>query len=303
LKDVIGIGMCAVDNLFLVPQLPTFGKRVIASEYSRQGGGPVATAMVALARLGADVSFVGKVGDDGDGDFIKSDFLRYGVDISHLITEKNAKSCVVLVLVDQNTGERCFTPRKETSSPLRVDELDREFITSASVLHLDSPDEASVTAAQWALETGMQVVYDGGWYDENTHKLLELTNVAIVSKFFAGRFSPNSSPEEITQELYAMGREVAIVTLGEKGCVVTYSEGTFRFPAFQIKVVDTTGAGDAFHGAFIYGMLQNWDVPKTVEFASAVAALNCRKLSGRAAIPDLEEALSFIESQRQNFLA
>ena len=298
MKDVIGIGMCAVDNLFLVPQPPAFGRRVMAAEYSRQGGGPVATAMVTLACLGADVSFVGKVGDDEDGDFIRADFLKYGVDISHLITEKDAKSCVVLVLVDQKTGERCFTPRKETFSPLSVDELDKEFITSALILHLDDPDEASITAAKWALEAGMQVVYDGGWYDENAHKLLELTNVAIISEFFAERFKPNSPPEKITQELYEMGRSIAIVTLGERGCVGTYSEGTFRFPAFQTKVVDTTGAGDAFHGAFIYGMLQKWDVLKTVEFASAVATLNCQKLGGRAAIPNLEEALNFIESQR-----
>ena len=290
--DVIGIGMSTVDNLFIVPHAPEFGRKCRAVDYNRQGGGPVATAMVALARLGAKVSFIGKAGDDPDGYFIRDELLKAGVDISHFITESDAKSRVVLVLVDQYSGERCFTPRDETCSPLRVDELDKNFITSAQILHFDDADEASITAAKWAKEAGIRVVYDGGWYSESACELLKLTDVAIVSKMFASEIMPDLPFTEVTQRLSEMGPEIAIVTLGEDGCVVTYPRGSFQYPAYQdVNVVDTTGAGDVFHGAFIYGMLQNWEVKKIVEFASVTAALNCRKLGGRAGIPNLQEVI------------
>jgi ribokinase len=288
--DVIGIGMSTVDNLFIVPHTPEFGQKCRAVDYNRQGGGPVATAMVALARLGAKVSFIGKAGDDPDGDFIRSEFLKEGVDISHFVTEPGAKSRVVLVLVDHNSGERCFTPRSETCSPLRIDELDKSFVTSAQILHLDESDEVSITAAKWAKESGVRVVYDGGWYSESACELLKLTDVAIVSKMFATSMMPNLAFTEVTKRLREMGPEIAIVTLGEKGCVVTHLEGTFQHPAYQqVNIVDTTGAGDVFHGSFIYGMLQNWAVKKTVEFASIAAALSCRRLGGRAGIPNLKQ--------------
>jgi len=290
--DVIGIGMCTVDNLFIVPHTPEFGRKCRAVDYNRQGGGPVATAMVALARLGAKVNFIGKAGDDPEGDFIRDELLKEGVDISHFITEPGAKSRVVLVLVDQHSGERCFTPRAETCSPLRVDELDKNFVTSAKILHLDDPDEVSITAAKWAKEAGIQVVYDAGWYSEDARELLELTDVSIVSKMFATAIMPDIPFIEVTQKIHEMGPEIAIVTLGEDGCVVTYPEGTFLYPAYQeVNVVDTTGAGDVFHGAFIYGMLQNWSVEKMVEFASVTAALSCRKLGGRAGIPSIREVM------------
>ncbi|MFQ6039245.1 MAG: carbohydrate kinase family protein [Candidatus Poribacteria bacterium] len=293
--DVIGIGMSTVDNLFIVPKAPEFGQKCRAVDYSRQGGGPVATAMVALARLGAKVSFIGKTGDDPDGDFIRDELLKEGVDVSHFITASGAKSRVVLVLVDQYSGDRCFIPRVETCSPLKIDELDKDFITSARILHLDDADEASIAAAKWAKEAGIRVVYDGSWYTKSACELLKLTDVAIVSKMFANEMAPGTPFTEVTQRLFAVGAKIGIVTLGEKGCVVTHSAETFQYPAYhQIDVVDTTGAGDVFHGAFIYGMLQDWEVKKMVAFASAAAALNCLKLGGRAGIPNLKEVIDFL---------
>jgi len=292
--DVIGIGMSTVDNLFIVPKAPEFGQKLRAVDYSRQGGGPVATALATLAQLKAKVSFISKVGDDSEGDFIKAEFLKEGVDISHLITEPNTKSRVVLVLIDQYSGERCFTPRPETCSPLRVDELDKDFITSAKILHLDNPDEASIAAAKWAKEAGIRVVYDGGWYDEDVYKLLQLTDVAIVSELFANAMMPKMTSEQVTKKLCEIGLQIAIVTLGENGCVVSCSQNTFQYHAFQVDVVDTTGAGDVFHGAFIYGMLQNWEILNIIEFASATAALSCQKLGGHAGIPYLQQVIDFL---------
>ena len=126
--DVIGIGTCTADMLFVVPQPPAYGRSWRASQYLRQGGGPVSTALVTLARLGVSTRFIGRAGDDPEGVFIRDEFLKEGVDVSRFMLEPNAFSRAVLVLVDQETGERCFTSRRETNTPLAISDLDRQEI-------------------------------------------------------------------------------------------------------------------------------------------------------------------------------
>ncbi len=295
--DVIGIGACTADMLFVVPQLPAFGRSWRASQYLRQSGGPVATALVTLARLGVSTRFVGRVGDDPEGMFIREEFRKEGVDVSRLMLEPNVFSRAVLVLVDQTTGERCFTSRRETNTPLALSDLDRQEIASAKVLHLDNADEASVQAAKWAKAAGVTVVLDGTWHSEVlTKSLLPLVDVPIVSEAFAQGWMPGASPEAIVQRLCEFGARIAVVTLGERGCVAKWEAGLLTFPAFPVDVVDTTGAGDAFHGGFIYGVLQDWSVEEIVRFASAVASLNCCQLGGRTGLPTVEEVHQFLET-------
>jgi ribokinase len=294
--DVIGIGLCTVDLLFVVPELPAFGKTVRASKYLRQGGGPVATALVTLARLGISTRFIGKVGDDPEGAFIREEFQEEGVDTSSLIAEPNAFSLAVLVLVDQTTGERCFTPRPDTCSPLTAADLNRTEITSTRILHLDDADEPSIQAAKWAKAAGVKVVFDGTWSNESVTDLLPCVDIPIVSDIFVQEWMPGASPDVVLHRLYEFGGQIAVVTLGERGCVAKWERGVFAFPAFPIDVVDTTGAGDAFHGGFIYGLLRDWSVEETIRFASAVAALNCRELGGRSGLPTLAEVERFLAS-------
>jgi sulfofructose kinase len=292
--EVIGIGLCTVDLLFVVPRSPTFGGLMRASAYLRQGGGPVATALVALARLGIATRFVGRVGDDDDGDFIRADFDQERVDCSRIEVETGALSRVALVLVDEATGERGFAGRPESCRPLTVDDLDRGEIAAAQVLHLDDADEPSLQAARWAREDGTCVVFDGTWNHEDLDAFLPLVDVPIVSEPFVEAWMPGASPREVVDRLWGYGPRIAVYTLGEKGCVVRWEEGVFSFPCFPIDVIDTTGAGDAFHGGFIYGLLQEWEVERTVRFASVVAALNCRQLGGRTGLPDRDEVDGFL---------
>jgi ribokinase len=151
-STVVGIGMSTVDYLFIVPDLPAFGKSVRATEYLRQPGGPVSTALVTLARLGISTSFVGKVGDDPDGQFIKEEFETEGVDTSQLEVELGRLSRTTLVLIDQETGERCFTTRLPTCSSVDLNDSNREKISLAKILHLDDADQVSMQAAKWAKE-------------------------------------------------------------------------------------------------------------------------------------------------------
>ena len=203
----------------------------------------------------------------------------------------------VLVLVDQETGERCFTSRRETNTPLAISDLDRQEIVSAKVLHLDDADEASVQAAEWAKAAGVTVVLDGTWHSEVlVEQLLPLVDIPIVSEAFAHGWMPDAPPEAIVEGLYEFGARIAAVTLGERGCVAKSEAGILTFPAFPVDVVDTTGAGDAFHGGFIYGVLQDWRAPEIVRFASAVASINCRQLGGRSGLPTVQEVHQFLEA-------
>ena len=294
--DVIGIGVCTADILFVVSELPKFGRSWRASEYLRQSGGPVATALVTLARLDISTRFIGRVGDDPEGEFIREEFRKEGVDVSRLMFEPNVFSRAVLVLVDQATGERCFTSRRETNTPLAISDLNRQEIGSTKVLHLDEANEASIQAAKWAKEAGVTVVFDGTRYSEGvTELLLPSVDIPIVSEAFAQGWMPDAPSEAVVERLYKFGARIAVVTLGEQGCVAKCETGFLTFPAFPVDVLDTTGAGDAFHGGFIYGVLQDWDVMEIIRFASAVASLNCRKLGGRSGLPTLEEVHQFLD--------
>jgi len=292
--DAIGIGYCTVDLFFHIPSAPNFGKRVRASDYLRQAGGMAATSMVALARLGASVGFVGKIGDDEDGAYIRDEFVREGVDVSGLIEVPDTLSRVALVIVNDKTGERGFSARRDTCPPLEAPEVDANVIASAKVLLVDDATDVTVQAALWARETGTKVVLDGTWFRGRIEDLLPLVDVPVVSAEFLKTWKPNLSPEMAVQELRDLANGVAVVTLGAKGCLSATNEGVFRYSAFDVNVVDTTGAGDAYHGGFVYGLLHEWSVHECVRFASAVAALNCGALGGRTALPSLDTVNGFL---------
>ena len=249
---------------------PTAGVREIVACFpipSAKPGGPVSTALVTLARLGVSTRFIGRAGNDPEGVFIRDEFQKEGVDVSRFMLEPNVFSRAVLVLVDEATGERCFTSRRETNTPLAISDLDRQEIAAAKALHLDDADEASVQAAQWAKEAGVTVVLDGTWHSEVlVEQLLPLVDIPIVSEAFAKGWMPDAPPEAIVEGLYDFGARIAVVTLGERGCVAKWEKGPLTLPAFPVDVVDTTGAGDAFHGGFIYGVLQGWSAPEIVRF-------------------------------------
>lgn len=299
--DVIGLGLCTVDMLFVVDERPSFDTTMRASQYLRQGGGPTPTALVALARLGAKTSYAGKVGDDPDGDFIRAELEAAGVDTTPTVVVPGALSRVCMVLVEKATGERGFTTRPETCPDLGPDEIDRETITAARILHLDDADPGCMQAARWAREAGSTVVYDGTWLHDDLDEFLPLVDFPIVSEPLVRRWMSNATPEEVVNRLSDYGAKIAVYTLGKRGAIARWRNGTFTYPPFPIEVVDTTGAGDAFHGAFIYGLLQHWPVDDVLCFASAVAALNCRQLGGRSGLPNLSTVEAFISDNRKTW--
>lgn len=293
--DVIGIGHSAADFLGVVPYYPSIDERIRIMEFSRQGGGEAATALVTLSRLGATTSFVGKIGDDDFGRFILTEFGKEKVDTSHIVVEKGAFSLFAFCIIDKESGKRTIFWYKGMK-PLMPEELDEEFILSAKILHLDQYEiEADIEAAQRFKEAGKTVVLDIDTINPPLERLVKLVDVVIGSEVFAKNFTSNNNYFEAVERISSLGPKVVVITLGAKGCLCKSNGNTFIQPTFEVDVADTTGCGDVFHGAFIYGLLQKWDLKRIAIFSNAVAAIKCTKIGGRAGIPTLKEVEEFLK--------
>ena len=292
--DVVGVGYCAVDYLGIVPRFPEVDEKILMEEFTRQGGGITATAMATVGRLGGRASYIGKVGDDDFGRFIIAELEKDGVHTGSMVVQPGASSQFSFVVVDKPSGKRTIF---WTHSDIRFEgsELRREDIVSGKVVHVDAHHpSAAIQAAAWANEAGIPVVMDAGSVREGSKELVERADCLIASSLFVRQFTGQDDPETAARMMFNGRRRISVVTMGEKGSVYVTEEGLFHQPAFEVKVVDTTGAGDVFHGAFSFGLSKGWEFAEIIRFASAVAALKCTKLGGRAGIPTLKQTLDFL---------
>ncbi|MBA3450774.1 MAG: sugar kinase [Chloroflexia bacterium] len=296
-RDVIGLGFATLDTIGLVPHLPDLDAGVLLEDLTRQGGGPVAQALVTLARLGASVGFVGRIGDDEVGAEIRSGLTGEGVDISFLQIEPGARSPQSMILVDKPTGKRSICAFRGTADDIEVADDTLDYLCCGRFLHLDGHSPAAaLAAAEAAAERGVRTCLDAGAGASIDHllPLVRATTVLIAAEQFAMSVSPDGMHKTGEARLLEMGPEIVVVTRGEQGSTTLTADTAFSTAAFPVSVVDTTGAGDVFHGAYLYGLLQGWDLMSTAEFAGATAALKCTRLGGRAAIPRLPEVLDFL---------
>lgn len=221
------------------------------------------------------------------------DFERNGVDTSHMIMDPGATTNFVIVLSEKNY--RSFVGKDGNRRDFRPDDLDAEYIAQAKYLLVTEMDATTVAACQIAHKNGVKVVIDADIFDQRTVDHLDLIDVFIASQIFYKDMFQEGSIHENCRKISAMGPEIAIVTLGDKGCAGVFRGEDIYAPSFEgVQVVDTTGAGDVFHGAFIYGLLQNWSGSAIARFANAVAAIKCTRLGGRAGIPDLETVEKYL---------
>lgn len=287
--DIIGIGVCTVDHLVTVPRLPQRNENMSALNYAREPGGLASIALIAAARLGARCQLIARVGDDENGDYIGAVLREEGVDVSRLLIQPGTESHVSVILVHEASGDRSIITRPPTGQPISAGELSREAIAAARVLFLDTLTEATLQAARWAKEAGAKTLLDPALPYAEIKPLLPYIDVPIVPEYWARALLPDQPPIAVARRLRDEGAEIAVVTLGERGAVIAWHDGEQAIPAFPVDVVDTTGAGDAYHGAFLYALLQEWEVPRMARFASAVGSLNCRAMGGRNALPTRDE--------------
>lgn len=296
--DCLGFGICALDYLSILDPYPGLDEKVDVVASSVQGGGPVPTAMATMAKLGAEIAFVGKIGDDYEGMIICRELEKFGVNTDYLILGQGVRSLKAFIWVDKNSGKRTVALDKTRMKPVKLKEISFLKDVSFRYLHLDGRDiDASIFLAKKVKKDGSEVILDLGSLRENIEELFPLVDYLVVSKKFAHDYTQLEDLSQACSELKKIGFKCVVITLSEKGCLWTNSLKVNYFPGFEIEVVDTTGAGDVFHGAFIFGLLKKWKMEKIIEFASACAALKCRKLGGREGIPSLKEVQGFLKKR------
>ena len=290
LFDVVGMGLNAVDFLTVVPEFPTPNSKMEILQFSKQGGGQVATAMVALSRWGVKTKYIGKVGGDELGQFSLHSIREEGVDISSVTIEPNASNQFAIIIVDKISGERTILWDRDDRLMYRKGELRKEEVCSGKLLHLDGHDlQASIQCAKWAKEEGIPTVIDIDKVEPLSSELIREIDFVITSSRFPALFTGISDREKAFLELQKHTSGFLCATLGDEGAMALINGKPLYVKGFKVKAVDTTGAGDVFHAGFIYGLLQNWEVIEILRFANAVAAFKCRDLGGRRGIPTLGE--------------
>jgi sulfofructose kinase len=284
--DVVGLGLNAVDTICVVPVFPKPNTKIPMREVRVEPGGQVATALTTCAKLGLSARYIGSVGADRWGDIQLASLRETNLEL-HGRVVPGAASQVAVIVLEEGIGERTILWRRDPALQYPVQELKREWIVSGKILHLDGCDSAAaIQAARWAREAGMPVVLDiDEIYDDSTHELLTLVDYLIASSDFS------EHPQALADRY---GCPVVGITRGAQGAVFWSRGKLSESSAFKVAVADTTGAGDVFHGAFIYGVLQNWSLEETVQFGHAVAAMKCRQSGARRGIPSLPEVQEFL---------
>ena len=297
--DVVGMGLNSVDFISVVPEFPTLNSKMKMLQFSKQGGGQVATAMVALSRWSIKTKYIGKVGEDELGQFSLHSLRQEGVDVSSVTIEPNATNQFAIIIVDGSTGDRTILWNRDERLMYHEGELRKEEIHSGKLLHLDGHDiDAALQCARWAKEEEIPIVVDLDKVEPLTSELIKEVDFVITSSRFPMLFTGISDQKKALLELQKHTSGFLCATLGHEGAMALVNGEFFSTEGLKVKSVDTTGAGDIFHAGFIYGLLQNWEVAEILRFANAAAALKCQDLGGRKGIPTLEETQKFLNLPR-----
>jgi sulfofructose kinase len=302
--DVVGLGSNALDLLGVIDGYPEPDTKSVLRDFDVQGGGMIATAMVACARLGLRARYVGKFGDDYWARLSRRLLARDGVDVRHALRACGSVGHVSMMLIDSRTGLRTGFFRRPPAYAIRPSELDRAVMTSGRMLHVDGVDpEAAATAIRWAREARMRVSMDGERVVEGIDAVWPTVDLLVANPRFVAQVTGRAGLEDGLRALTARGPARVAVTRAADGAIGLDGGRLVHAPGFRVPVVDTNGAGDVFHGACTVGELRGWPLEWTLTFASAVAAMKCRVLGGRRGIPRLRETADFLIAHGHRELA
>lgn len=298
--DLIGFGDPFLDLVIQIDRLPQSNTNCPMHEHCFQGGGNVATALVAASRLGLTTALIGSVGADLFGRMSLSDLEYNGVDVSKMFVQEEKKSNFSICVTEKNIKGKEFLVEHGDFEQIQPEDLDLDFIQSAKMLHTGLITNAVLKACECIHSAGGKVSIDAPYYKPFVYENYKHFDIFIGSEMYYDAMCEDlgyvaTEYEKNMNTLREAGCEVVIFTFGGDGCRGVYGEQYFELPAMPIEVTDTTGAGDVFHGAFDYAYLQGWDVETCARFATGVSAIKCTRFGGRAGIPTLEVLTKFLE--------
>ncbi len=298
--DAVGFGLNAVDHLIVVPEYPAFDTKLRLLKHTQAAGGQAASTIVGLRRLGLKTTYAGRFGSDPEGQFGLEAIKSADVNLEFAEVIEGACNQIAFIIIDARSGERTIIWDRDERLSYAPQEAPVALASRGRVLHLDAHDPpACVRMAQAARDRGTIVTADIDNIYEGLPELLPLIDILIGSSKFPHRLTGIADQHASLVELKARyGCAIVGMTLGRSGAMI-YCEGAFiESPAFEVPggCRDTTGAGDAFHGGFLYGLLSGEDIETSLRLGNAVAALNCRSLGARSGLPSASELNKFLES-------
>lgn len=298
--DCLGLGIAPVDILYQVERFPKPGSKIDALNMTIQGGGPIPTAMATLGRLGMKPGLVAAVGNDIFGDYAINELNKFGVDTSNMI-RKPRSTAIAAGWYEKGSGRRTIILDLKTRISPGDIRLDR--LPDCRAVHLDGRDLAvCLKLARWAKEKAIPVVFDVGSLRNDVSPIFPLVDHLVCAADFAMPFTGTINLRKAVERLASLCPGTIVITSGIKGALgYSRTEGWFRQKAFRVRTVDTTGAGDVYHGAYIYGLLSGGDLACRMELASAAAALKCTKPGGRSGIPTKIELKRFLSRKRPTY--
>jgi sulfofructose kinase len=289
--DVVGVGLNATDTVLIVPHFPAYAGKVPFEDEHMSPGGQVASALVACSRLGLRAKYIGSVGDDLRGRIQLESLQGTGINLDHVLLRPGCPNQSAYIIIDRSTGERTVLWQRDDCLKILPEEITDEMIACARLLHIDGHDTPAVArAAEIARRHGIPVTVDVDTIYHGFDRVLPNVDYLVASSEFPTAWTGETDPFKALatiQDQYGM--KVAAMTLGAHGALAR-ENGRFHYaPAFVVNCVDTTGAGDVFHGAFCYAVLQGMPMSRALEFSNAMAALNCTALGARGGIRGLDE--------------
>ena len=294
--DVVGIGISVVDHQMMVNTLPRENEKERALTTRTQVGGPVPTALVLLQRLGFSTHLISPWGTDVAADFIQRDLTREGVSLS-TACRGSRDTGQAHVWVCASSGSRTIVshaPEWETLAPAPAD---IELQQQCRMLHTDGAGGSlTVAAARLVHNSGGKVFVDAGSPKPATKDLIPLANVFSFPERFSRQYFETDDVDSAGAELLAAGADAVVCTQGERGARIYLGNGIIQIPAFAVETVDSTGAGDVFCGGMMSGLLEGESIVQSVRRGAAAAAIKCKTIGNREALPSREQIQTLLES-------
>ena len=300
--QITGIGYNCVDVICMIEDYPVEDSSTHITSRIDQGGGAVATALVAAARLGSSCAYIGNIGNDRNSDEIVDMMVKEGICTDYMVRRDDCYGLESFIMVNPANGSRTKFPQRDYNPPIVWDDRLREAIRNSQIIHLDGTHyENALNASKIAREYGVLVSLDGCSMqkdDDKNRALATLADILIMNSKYPLRVSGKATYHEALQEMSSWGdKKVVGCTLGEKGSLFVIDGEVVPFPAFKArKVLDTTGCGDVFHGSFLNAYVSGMDTAGCIRFASMTASYKCEKAGGRAGIPDRETVLESVNN-------
>jgi sulfofructose kinase len=301
--DLLGVGISPVDFFVFIEEYPEAGRKIngVPDHVVIAGGGPVPTALCTFAKMGGSASVITSIGDDRWGEFIREELDKFGVHHDLCIVRRRCGTALASAWINIHTGERTIVLDMSPRLYIRPRDINLSLLPRPKLVQVDGRHvEADVKVARWAKRVGARVMLDVGSKRNPVDDLFPHIDYLVCADEYACSYFKTGSVEQAALGFKRIGIPEVVVTAGIRGSFGIDADGrTARQKAYRVEAVDTTGAGDVYHGAFLYGIHRGWDLQTRMRFAAAAAALKCRKPGARAGIPSLRQTVHFMRRHRR----